>query len=366
MSNRPRRQYRDPIVYQIGTDVTQQEFENWVVAVGDWFAEMRPNLKAPAAEARRKLMECVEGKKQDGTPWFDMADAPLANRIRSKCRFDVTTMQPLRTAGESQRAKKDREKELKQVRVEKAKKQRNDFVPDEVKEVLKKNFKHGDDPSVFLSNKEQAAWQEYFDSYIEQFPELTTVNAKAELESLCDSHVLKARYRAKILAGQSIDPDLLATVDKQLVDMKKALGIHPDQLAKRTKPKTALSVGEAVARLHNMGAEWHVIREQFWIEECLQLFQMYNSPKADGTGWQLDEVGLFGLTKSRVVKCPKCSTENYMGIDIEEIRAYLIRKGYLEPLDDVEGEVVDGDATGQSGNLPQFGDPDSVDGGTAN
>lgn len=338
MSRARRKTFREPIIYEVGKDITPEQFEDIIVAMGDWFREFRPKSTEPMAMARKRLNECLLGVKTDGTPWFDMADSTLAARVRSKCRFDIDTMQPIRVGSEKQKLKRAKERTKK---LEKRKNAKVEFIPEELREEARKAFKYGHDPKVFLSSAEHDSWQELFDEYIVNFPELSTINARAELESLCDAHVLKSRYRSKILAGQTVDPQTLAAIDKQLIDMKKALGIHPDQLAKRVKPKNEHSVGSAVARLESMGDAWKELRERHWIEELIQLYQRYHTLKADGTGYQLDDVALYGLTRTRPIACPNCNTVHFEGLTIDKIEEYLIRKKAIELIDPDDPEYAD-------------------------
>lgn len=368
MSNNRMARPRQPIKYEVGKDIDPAKWEQILLAVTDWFREKRPSLQAPGAEARKKLQECLDGVTADGSPWYAVSDSSLAARIRSKCWYDIETMEPRRTADERTRRKKDRAKVTAEKKT--AAKRTDPFMPDEVREVARASFKHGEDPRVFLSESEEAVWHELFEDYATQFPELSTVNARAELESLCDAHILKKRNRARILSGQTVDPDAIALADKQFIDNKKALGIHPDQLIKRIKPKTSLSVAEAILRLSNM-EDWKVVRERHWLEELCQFYAMYMTPRADGNGYQLDDVGLFGFTKSRVVSCPKCGHENYAGLTIDEIEAYLIRKGVLTPElhDIVVHKLGDKELNGtndeeSAGDIQAVGPAAEVDGGT--
>lgn len=328
------RVYRKPTVYVVGKDISESHWEQVVVAVTDWFRELYPNEKAPASRARIRLRECLEGTKKDGTPWFQMDTADLASRIRSKCLFDINKMEGMRKITDKKVAAQKKAAEGRKVR--KLAGARNKFLPESLKEELRQKAVYGDDPRIFMTTKEEGLWQDYFDSYVEQFPELSTINAQAELQSLCDAHILKARYRMQVLAGEKVNTDQVAAVDKQLVDMKKALGIHPDQLAKRTKPKNELSVAEAVAKLHNM-PNWMEVRQRIWDEQLLQIYQMCMTPRASGEGYQLDEVRLYGLTKTKVIKCPNCGVENFDGLPLDAIEEYLQRMGRLEEVEDAEG-----------------------------
>jgi hypothetical protein len=195
-----------------------------------------------------------------------------------------------------------------------------------------KAARYGDNPHVFLSSEEQRAWTTLHDAYVGQFPELATINASAELNLLCDLHILSDRYRMMLLKGDVVDPAKVAQSVENLAGLKRGLGVHPDQLAKRTKSKADASIGAAAARLASM-PNYRELRLKYWAEELLTLYQMFSSPRADGSGFQIDEVGLYGLTRSRPCSCPRCGQRVFAGLSIDEIEAYLIEKGHLIPLD---------------------------------
>ena len=312
-----------PKKYTLGTDISEERYNEVLLKLVDWLSESR-KTKEPAVLARQLIQECLDGETKDGRPWHSAASATLEARIRAKCRFDIETMQPLRTASEKNKAKKDRERARKAIK----RGEGDTLIPDELRKELRTNASYGDDPTVFLSTAEAARWKQLHESYTTQFPELATVNASAELDLLCDLHVLSERHRLKVLQGQAVDPRTQADVLTSLQDLKKALGVHPDQLAKRNHSKVDASIGAAAARLEAMG-DWRLLRQRFWAEELLQAFQMYMTPNAQGTGYQLDEVGLFGLTRSRPHDCPKCGQRSFSGIAIEEIEQWLVEHGHL-------------------------------------
>lgn len=316
-----------PLTYEVGRDVSTTHWEQILVGVTDWFRELYPKETEPASRARQRLNECLLGITVKGEPWYSMDRADLASRIRVKCQYDIDRMEGLRKILNKKKQKAEKEEQARRVRQKAG--SRNKFLPETMKEELRREAVYGDDPKLFMTTKEHALWQDYFNSYVEQFPELSTVNAQAELQSLCDAHILKARYRMQVLAGEKVKSETIAAVDKQLVDMKKALGIHPDQLIKRIKPKTELSVAMAAKKLQEL-PNWVEIRQRIWDEQLIQFYQMYMMPRADGEGYQLDEVRLYGLTKSKVVKCPHCGHDNFSGLPIEVIEEHLLRSGRLE------------------------------------
>lgn len=317
--------YVAPVKYEVGKDIVQEKYEELVLRVADWFAESRRS-KEPAILARQLIQESLEGKTKDGQPWFSAAMATLASRIRMKCRFDMDTMQPLRTGSEKTKTKKAKERERTAKRRRDAGEDPN--IPDEIRKGLQKEAKYGDNPNVFLSSAEEAAWQALRKAYVVQFPDLATVNADAELKLLCDLHIVNERHRTKILQGVPVDSRAQSDLLAKISDLKKALGIHPDQLAKRNQSKSDVSIGAMAAHLESLG-NYRELRERFWVEELLQMYQMYMTPSADGLRYQLDEVGLFGLTRSKPCLCPQCGHRVFAGLDIQEIEAWLVTKGAL-------------------------------------
>lgn len=328
----PQRRLLTPKVYKVGEDITLEKYQEVLVAVTDWFSKIR-NTTEPGAKARQSLQECLDGTTSEGQPWFAAANTSLAARIRSKCRYDIETMQPLLAASDRQREKKQRERKLAAKR--RAKAGTDPLIPqeltDEQRRLGAKNLQYGDDPTVLLSSKELQFWRELYTGYVQQFPELVAISAQSELKQLCDIQTLAERYRMQMLTGQRVDIKDRASVGQDIERLKKALGIHPDQLAKRSQDKIETSIGAVAAKLDV--DQWRVMRAKFWLEELIQIYQMYMQPRADGVGYQMDEVGLYGMTKCRTCLCPVCGTRNFVGIKIQEIERKLIEEGLLEPLD---------------------------------
>jgi hypothetical protein len=165
---------------------------------------------------------------------------------------------------------------------------------------------------------------------MEQFPSLSTVNAEAELDLLCDLLVVNERLRFKILNGERVDSGEFKQSVDNINSLKKLLGIHPDQLAKRVEASQSGSFTELVARVQAM-PDFREMREQYWVEELMQLYQMYHQPslRKDMDGFQLDDVGLMGLTGCRTCACPGCGQRNFVGLKITEVESYLEGKGVL-------------------------------------
>lgn len=352
------RRYVTPVVYEVGKDISPERYNEILVALTDWVREYRAKEREPGTWAKMRLDECLNGTKMDGSPWLDMDTASLRSRVLSKLRFDIDTMQPRRSASQKQRAKKEKEKD--RLMRKKFAKKDDPLLPDTLREKWQKEFKYGDDPNVMKTEAEHREWERLREAYIEEFPELGTINAEAELWALCDVHIEMARYRAMRAAKQKFDPELEQACYKRLIDMKKALGIHPEQLAKRTKTKTAFSVAEAVLRLEGMGDSWIEKRDQAAMEEFLQIYKMYNTPNADGSGYQLDEIGLFALTRCRPIPCPSCGTVHVFGLEIDQIEKWLTGRDLIE-VEEVDDTVV---SERQEDIRPDSTGSDTLDSGT--
>lgn len=325
-------QYRDPVKYEVGKDISPEQYAEALVKIADWFTESR-STKEPALRAKLLFQECLDGKTRDGRPWFGAGQASLTDRVKIKCRFDLDTMKPLRTASEARKKRKAREAERARER-----KKKDPMLPDEVAEVLGKDaVKYGSNPHVHLSTDEAEAWQKLYDAYLQQFPELRSVNASSELKIVCDLQVLADRYRMSALSGKAVAVEELAKITKELATLKSALGIHPDQIAKRVKPKTEATISAAALRLEEMGNS-RELRERFFLEQMMQMYKMYSTRSADGLTYQLDEDKFFSQTMCRTCECASCGQRNVAGFKVEEIEDLLVREGILEPLDDAPAE----------------------------
>ena len=327
----------DPRKYVVGVDISPEQYQEAILKIADWFSESRVT-KEPAAAAKQAVQECLDGVTKEGTPWFAAALVPLANRIKAKCRFDLDTMQPLRKSSEKTRIRKQKDKDREErKRVARAE---DPLIPEELRKDLKRSARYGDNPHVLLSSAEERRWKELSRAYVSQFPELGTINAEAELNMLCDLHILTERGRMNVLQGKgAVSDDMFKGATDALQKLKRALGIHPDQLAKRVQEHEDSSVAAAVARLSALG-DWRTVRAKFFIEEMIQAYQMYMSLNADGSGYQLDEIGLFGMTKCRTCSCTKCGHRNFAGISIDEVEQFLVEKGALELIPEPAQEAV--------------------------
>lgn len=328
---RAQRVYHDPIVYEVGKDVSQETYELLLTKVADWFREWRQDHKEPAADARRRIEYCLQGKKLDGTPWYSHWNSSFAVRLRMLARFDPDKMEPLDKGDPAKKAAKQRGKDRAEARRKVNTAANDEHIPELTRNELDKRVNYGD-KAIPVTEAEQKFWEETRDAYLAEFPQLKTVNAKGELAHLCDLAVVHERNRMKLLTGAK-GFDAYATLDtvKMISELKKALGIHPDQLAKRAKDEEKGSISEAAAKFDAMPEE---VKDRFLAEELLILFQQYvsPSPRDDTGGYQVDEVGLFGATRCRTCHCSKCGTRNYAGFSFEEVTEHLVTKGYLKPI----------------------------------
>lgn len=336
------------IQYGVPEDLTEAQYAALIQAIGDWFAKIR-NTKEPVALARQVIDCCMRGvKPSDGeTPWDSAATAPLAKRIRMACRFDMETMQPIMAASEKSKNRKEKELARQQRKKTTAKVDQN--YPEEYRTKLAAEATYGDDPLLFFTSAEIEERTRMRAAYLDKFPQLDNPAAEPKLDQLLDLVVLQKRLRfrnAQFTAGVKKDAIRvtereMADMIRQVVDLEKAMGIDPVTLAKTQKDKEGGSVGDAVRRLEAMG-DWKEWRLRLWAEELILMYQMCMtpSPRLDMGGWQLDEVGLYGLTKTRVCECPQCGTKVFGGFSVDEIEAWLVEKGHLKPVPLPPGEEV--------------------------
>lgn len=326
--------YHEPIKYSIEDIGGQARFDEITTAITDWFVEFR-HTKEPAADARMRIRYCMDGRKLDGNPWFTHWNSSFATRVRMLCRYDIDKMKPIRKAAEAQIERKRIRKER-----EIAKRHAPDpYMPTLTVQELGEKVKYGD-MKFPVTEAERKHWEFLREGYLTQFPELRTINAQAELKLLLDLHIVHERYRLKLLAGIKIDERSMIDTTTLMMQMKKALGIAPDQLAKRVQAKTGSTIAEAVSKMGSYES-WRELRDRFWVEELLVLWQMYMtpSPRPEDNGYQIDEVGLFGQTRCMTCACAECGHRNYAGLSITQIESYLKKKGALEVLGD-DDEVL--------------------------
>lgn len=327
-----------PIIYAIGDDLSPDVYNQLVQGVGDWFSETR-NTKEPVKLAKQVIDACLKCVKPSDPAqiWESAATATLEKRIRMACRFDMVTMQPLRSADEKTKAKKEKAKDRERKKRDEAKVDQH--YPEEFKNATAMDPTYGDDPAVFFTSKELETRAARRDAMIIQFPQLDNVAQEPKLDMLLDLQLLFDRMRFRNAAAGANKKEVRASeqemqdLTKRIVDLEKAMGIDPVSVNKMQKEKEGGTIGDAVARFEQLG-DYRAIKERLLAEELLMAFEMYHqpSPRPDMEGWQLDDVGLYGLTKTRVVTCPKCGERNFAGFSIEEIEAWLVAKGHLKPL----------------------------------
>jgi hypothetical protein len=325
-------------VYEVGKDISQATFDHLGVAVADWFRSWRPDHKEPAADARLRIKCCLEGKTLNGASWYSHWNSSFATRMRMLARFDVDKMQGITTGDPVKKASKQKAKakEMRE-RTEKAG-TRDKYIPDITRKELDGRIHYGD-KAMPITEAEQKLWREYRDAYLAEFPELRTVNARGELSSLCDLQIVHERNRLKLLNGDRIEAQEMLETTKLITELKKALNIHPEQVAKRVKAEEGGSIAEAAARFEALPKE---VRDRFLAEELLILYQQYMqpSPREDSGGYQLDEVGLFGATRCRTCHCSKCGQRNYAGFSIDEVETHLVARGWLVPENPVDTHIA--------------------------
>lgn len=350
-----------PRIYEVGDDISSERYQEAIEKIADWFAKSR-KTKEPVASAKYYLDCCLKGVlPSDGkSPWFAMATAPLSSRVRSACRFDIEGMAPLVTADDKRRERKVREKE--RIKAKRAAEKVDTNLPDEYRKKLAGEAVYGEDPLVFFTSLELERRGRLKEAYLKDYPQLRSVASESKLDMLLDLTLLLERIRfrqAKDQKGKTEEYQI-QQLTKQIVELEKSLNIHPDQLAKQQKEKEGGTIGEAVRRLEETNSV--ELRERWLAEELLVLFQMYHTPSPRGNmgGHQLDDVGLFGLTRCRTCSCSKCGTRNYAGLSIDEIERWLQDKGFLRLVDTPNPRT---DAADQGLDAESSADPaDDTDG----
>lgn len=327
-----------PIVYAVGEDITAETYNELVQGIGDWFSETR-NTKEPVKLAKQVINACLLGVKPSDPAqlWDSAATATLEKRIRMACRFDMVTMQPLRSADEKTKIKKEKAKDRERSKRDEAKSDQH--YPEEFKNAAAMDATYGDDPAVFFTSKELTTRDKRREAILTQFPQLDNVAQEPKLEMLLDLQLLFDRMRFRNAAAGANKKEVRATeqemqdMTKRIVDLEKAMAIDPVTVNKMQKEKEGGTIGDAVRRFEQMG-DYRETKERLLAEELIMAYSMYHQPslRSDMEGYQLDDVGLFGLTKTRVVACPKCGTRNFAGFEIDEIERWLVAKGYLKPL----------------------------------
>lgn len=322
------------IKYSVPEDLSQEHYDRLIQAVGDWFSRIR-KTQEPVALAKRNIDCCLAGvKPSDGQPWEQAATMSLAKRVRIACRYDMELWKPLIAGDEKRRLKKIADRQTARAKRAAAKQDAN--YPEAYRtETPADVASYGDDPLVFFTYAELQDRTQMREAYLQQFPQLNNVAALPKLEQLLDLVLLQKRLRfrnAKQDKNTKVTERQMADMIRQVVELEKALGIDPQTLAKTQRDKEGGDVGEMIRRFEGLG-DWRKLRERWFAEELLLLFKAYHtpSPRTNTGGFQLDEVALYGLTKTRLVTCPHCGHKNWAGLKIEEIEAWLVEHEYLVP-----------------------------------
>lgn len=351
------RRYQEPTVYEIGKDISQEDYNLAVQRIGDWFSQIR-STREPVLLARQTLDRCLKGVTAKGQPWWTAARMSLNGRVRAMCNFDLKTMQPILSSSEKQKRKRERDKKSAKTRREREKQTENKLLTDEVRQELRRQgITYGQEVTTLLTYEEEKKWKKWHADYVRDFPWLDSASSRAELGQLCDLLIMQERMRMDRVSGKRrVDQkDAIELVD-EMYKLKKTLGILPEQLAKRVSESTdSVTIGMAAAKLDpNQGMDYRAVRQEAFKQEVLQIFQMFHTRRADGKGYQLDEPGLFALTRCRTCECAGCGHRNVAGFLESELREYLVNEGLLEPevLDDA-GTQATSEGRGSSGDSQQ-------------
>lgn len=326
-----------PIVYVVGDDISVEQYNELIQKVGDWFSEIR-NTKEPVKLAKQTLDACLKGvKPTDPTKnWDAAATVSLVTRVRMACRFDMEKMEPLKAADEHTKDRKAKAKAREVAKRVEAKIDTN--YPPEHSLAAGMDPTYGDDPAVFFTSKELATRAIRSDAMLKEFPQLDNAAQRPKLDMLLDLQLLFERLRFRnALADKDSKKATKATeremqeYTKQIIDLEKSMGIDPISVSKMQKEKEGGTIGDAVRRFEEMG-NYTDVRLTLFAEELLLAYAMFHqaSPRDDMGGYQLDEVGLFAMTKCRVITCPQCHIKLFAGFTVEEIETYLVKHGYLK------------------------------------
>ena len=329
------------IVYKIGEDLTQEHYDKVVVALASWFEKVR-STKEPVAAAKHVLDCCMRGvKASDGQPWQTAATATLATRLKMAAQFDLELLKGIMTANIEKKQKRERDKLSKERR--KLETQNDTGYGKEFTDLQKASY--GDSPLMFFTTAELKHREKLRKGYLQQFPQLDNIAAEGKLNLMLDLMLLVDRLRFRNAdtrkGAVKATENEIQSLTKQLVDLEKAMGIHPEQLAKLQKDSQGGSIGEAVKRMDEMGGAKQ-LRELAFAEELILAWQACQmpSPRTNTGGYQVDEVALWGMTQCRTCECPKCGQRNVAGFSVEEIEAWLVAQGNNTPVD----TLIDADA----------------------
>ncbi len=346
----PKRQRRllTPKVYTVGEDISVEHHALLLAKLTDWLAQTR-NTRAPSLLAKQIIDACLKGvKPTDGkTPWFKAANTPFAVRVKQATNFDCTSPNPDDWAGGQSKSIARRTRRIReQERAETKTRTRlvDPLLPDEVRDSLRKDVKYGDNPLILLSHEEEKRWNELFADFQREYPHLRLPSAEAELGLLCSLLVAQSRFQMQLLSGnKAVDEVKFAKLVDQIPRIKESLDIHPKQIARRKEKAKAQSIGDAVAKFESMG-DWREVRLKYWAQEIIQSLQMFNQPRADGQGYQLDEVGFFGVHRCATCACSACGQRNVRGLNYDEVERYALGQKLIEPDEDAaapEGDDAD-------------------------
>lgn len=330
------------VVYKVGEDITNEHYDTTLVNLARWF-EQRSDIREPLAKAKQVLDRVLAGKKpSDGTVWLRAGQSTIAARLKMAANFDYEKQtgieSSLQRAAPRTGLMKD-EGTVKRLATQREHKRNDMGYGSEYLDLEKAGY--GDSVLSFFTSAENARRTTLYDGYIKQFPQLDNIAAQSKLDLLLDLMLLveRVRFRQADPRKNSVkaSESEIQTLTKQVVELEKALGIHPEQLAKQQKAVEGGSVGDAVRRMYEMGGSQD-LRDLALMEELLLLYQAYQqpSPRSNTGGHQLDDIALWGATMCRTCVCPKCSQKNFAGFSIEEIETWLVGKGVLEPMNPVD------------------------------
>lgn len=303
-----------------GADFSKEEIDALIYKIALWFSSPAcgNNYDDPAAEAKKKVQECLLGLNSKGDEWKG-ASAEFAKRIKAKCNFDMEAETGIPNKKNNQRA---------------AQKSHNDSATTAASDL------DDDNPVAVAFDQEGYRSALEKDTYL-AFPELDNPATRPHVESYS---LLMAQRKVidgeLLLNPKSAKRDALLkslkTVNEMAKEQMSMLGIHPDQIRRSVQTRTSGNVADLVAQID--GDEDYKRREKIWaLQLALQLYWMSEHYNGRKSGPQLHAFEIWHMTRSRPMKFRCRHGEEYMlieGFEPNELRDYLVKEGVLveEPL----------------------------------
>lgn len=272
----------------------------------------------PVEAAKQKVKECLLAETEAGDPWKNCPQEFPA-RIKAKCAYDLVNDHGIA----SPRLKgKDKHRAIN---------------PEASKAARKLD---GENPVATEFN--QGTFRAQVESDIlAAFPELDNPAHRPNVRSLSGLYAQREQIDRELAMGVSAGKrDQLLKSLKLIEEMAdgtmKRLGVHPDQIRKNVKDRTASSVSDLVEMLEE-DTDFRQ-REKTWaLQLALQLWWMSEHYNGNRTGRQISDFECWHMTRTRPMKFTCRHGEEYTlveGFEPHELAAWLIKEGVLiaEPI----------------------------------